>query len=62
MDVTGDSDGDDVFGGDESGVFEQIALIEHRMNELFGFEPENSKAIRHLPPSISPCCRTSKKP
>jgi hypothetical protein len=43
MDVAGDSDGDDVFRGDEIGVVEQMALIEHRINGLFGFEPENFK-------------------
>jgi hypothetical protein len=44
MNVAGDSDEDDVFGGDESGVFdEQMAPIEHRMNELFSFEPENNQ-------------------
>jgi hypothetical protein len=46
MDVAGDSDGDDVFGGDESGVFEQMAPIEHRMNGLFGFELENKQVMR----------------
>jgi hypothetical protein len=46
MDVAGDSDGDDVFGGDESSAFEQMVLIEHRMNRLFGFEPENKQVMR----------------
>jgi hypothetical protein len=46
MDVAGDSGGDDVFGGDESGVFEQIAPIERHMNGLFGFEPENKQVVR----------------
>jgi superfamily II DNA helicase RecQ len=50
MDITGDSDGDDAFGGDEGGVFEQTALIQYRVNKLFGFEPKNKQveAIRHL--------------
>jgi hypothetical protein len=43
--VAGDSDGDDVFGGDESGVFEQMALIEHHMNGLFGFELGNKQVV-----------------
>ena len=47
MDFRNDSDGDDAFGG---GVIEQTALIRHRVNELFGFEPKNKQveAIRHL--------------
>jgi len=47
MDFRSDSDGDDAFGG---GVIEQTALIRHRVNELFGFEPKNKQveAIRHL--------------
>src|SRR4029077_1183166 len=50
MDITGDSDSDDALGGNENGVFEQIALIQHRVNEVFGFEPNNKQveAIRHL--------------
>jgi superfamily II DNA helicase RecQ len=47
MDFRSDSDGDDAFGG---GVIEKTALIRHRVNELFGFEPKNKQveAIRHL--------------
>jgi hypothetical protein len=47
MDFRSDSDRDDAFGG---GVIEQTALIRHRVNELFGFEPKNKQveAIRHL--------------
>ena len=47
MDFRNDSDGDDAF---EGGVIEQTALIRHRVNELFGFEPKNKQveAIRHL--------------
>jgi superfamily II DNA helicase RecQ len=50
MNVSGDSDRDDAFEGDESGVFEQMALIQHRATELFGFEPKSKQveAIRHL--------------
>jgi hypothetical protein len=50
MDITGDSDGDDAFGGDEGDVFEQTALIQCRVNKLFGFGPNNKQveAIRHL--------------
>jgi hypothetical protein len=50
MDIAGDSDYDNAFEGDESGVFEQMALIQHRVTELFGFEPKNQQveAIRHL--------------
>jgi hypothetical protein len=50
MDITGDSDSDDALGGNENGVFEQIALIQYRVNEVFGFEPKNKQveAIRHL--------------
>jgi hypothetical protein len=44
MAITGDSDSDDAFGGNENGVFEQIALIQHRANEVFGFEPKNKQA------------------
>ena len=40
MDFRNDSDGDDAF---EGGVIEQTALIRHRVNELFGFEPKNKQ-------------------
>jgi hypothetical protein len=33
-----DSDGDDAFRWD---LFEQTALIQRRVNELFGFEPKS---------------------
>jgi hypothetical protein len=44
MGVAGDSDGDDAFGGDEGGVFEQTALIHHSVNEFFGFELKTSQS------------------
>jgi hypothetical protein len=37
-------DGDNASKGDEGGVFEQTALIQHRMNELFGFEPKTRES------------------
>jgi hypothetical protein len=44
MDVAGGSDGDDAFWGDESSAFEQMALIQHRVNGLFSFEPKTNKS------------------
>ena len=46
-DSDGDSDGDDAFRWD---LFEQMALIQRRVNELFGFEPKDKQveAIRKL--------------
>jgi len=43
-------DGDDAFRGGEDGVFEQTALIEHGVNELFGLEPKNKQieTLQHL--------------
>jgi superfamily II DNA helicase RecQ len=40
MDFGSDSDGDDAFRWD---LFEQTALIQCRVNELFGFEPKNKQ-------------------
>jgi hypothetical protein len=50
MDVTGNSDSDDMFEGDESSVFKQTALTQPHVEEPFGFEPKDKqvKAIRHL--------------
>ena len=47
MDFGSDSDGDDAFRWD---LFEQTALIQRRVNELFGFEPKDKQveAIRKL--------------
>jgi ATP-dependent helicase YprA (DUF1998 family) len=47
MDFGSDSDGDDAFRWD---LFEQTALIQRRVNELFDFEPKDKQveAIRKL--------------
>ena len=47
MDFGSDSDGDDAFRWD---LFKQTALIQRRVNELFGFEPKDKQveAIRKL--------------
>jgi hypothetical protein len=47
VDFGSDSDGDDAFRWDS---FEQTALIQRRVNELFGFEPKDKQveAIRKL--------------
>ena len=47
MDFGSDSDGDDAFRWD---LFEQTALTQRRVNELFGFEPKDKQveAIRKL--------------
>ena len=47
MDFGSDSDGDDAF---RWGLFEQMALIQRRVNEFFGFEPKDKQveAIRKL--------------
>ena len=44
MDFGSDSDGDDAFRWD---LFEQTALIQRRVNELFGFEP-NDKQVKAI--------------
>jgi hypothetical protein len=38
------------FGGGEGGVFEQTVPVQHRVNELFCFEPKDNQveAIQHL--------------
>jgi hypothetical protein len=49
MDFGSNSDGDDAFGAGEGCAFE-TASIQHRVNELFGFEPKDKQveAIQHL--------------
>ena len=48
MDFESNSDGDDAFGWD---AFEQTALIQRRVNELFGFEPKD-KEVEAIPQTL----------
>jgi hypothetical protein len=54
MDVVGDSDDGDTIGCDEGDVFKQAALMQHRVNELFGFEPENEEVETIRQPIAKP--------